>query len=831
MTTFYSHLEKDEHGNIFSGREKQIKDHIAGIEKQIKKAFQNVNFSEKGLEYLISEIIKLHDLGKYTQWFQHYLKTNEKHPESFQNHALIGAITAYNALKDKNLFWALAAYYVIRYHHANLNNISNSYYTRGNRNRFFSRKKQVEAQYEDLKPKLAAINQEMGLSLNENVLAKQLPDLFNNFEDLIWDRPSIEKYYLFNYLFSLLIEGDKLDASRTDAYSRIAINEALLEKHLAGKQQSKTSDLRNSVRNSIIKKLKDPKTLATKIFTLTAPTGVGKTFTALDFALRLRNRVPELRNTQIIYALPFINIIEQGFDEYQKALKESPCKIIAHYQYADVFGKEKGEPKDEEQAYNQKLMELDTWQADIVVTSYVQFLHTLIGYRNKILKKFHHLANAIVIMDEVQTLRLEHLPLVGAMLYFLSKYMNTRVILMTATKPKVLDLAYREILSNPKWLGTETTDNSIEPSPENWSMELLDTNEQLYKSYRRTKIIPLLCIKFDKENTEKDFIQKVFSEKWSTEKSCLIVVNKVNRCINLYNEISSYLSEHNLNNPLYCLSTNIVPADRLYFIERIKLDLKFGKAPILVATQVVEAGVDLDFDMGIRDLGPIDSIVQVAGRINRQTDPQKPERPHLPLYVVDIGDCEKIYKDPTTTQARKALKGHTEILEADYLDMVEIYFTNISDSDNSSFHKSRHIFNAARNLRYDRNEDSRRGDLSDTCVSDFEVIEEQGNTESVYVLSDARAFVVLNSFKMLKTKKMTKEDFDRDFKKEFHQRIIAVPNYYIDQKEHKLISEFLDLKFGIDYLRVAQSKHYDQFSGFIRITNNLIQNKDQAVML
>src|SRR5207249_8290515 len=139
---------------------------------------------------------------------------------------------------------------------------------------------------------------------------------------------------------------------------------------------------------------------------------------------------------------------------------------------------------------------------------------------------------------------------------------------------------------------------------------------------------------------------------WQPSKSCLIVVNKVNRCIELYNQTKAYLDKNELKNPLYCLSTNIVPSDRLYIIERLKLDLKFGKAPILIATQVVEAGVDLDFDMGIRDLGPIDSIVQVAGRINRHSNPLEPERPYLPLYVVDLGDCQKIYNEPTTTQAR-----------------------------------------------------------------------------------------------------------------------------------------------------------------------------------
>ncbi len=831
---YYSHLDKDDKGNIIAGSEKPISKHIEGIKDCVSKSAQIVSFTDKEQLQLIDEIIKLHDLGKYTIWFQEYLQFDKKHPEDFQNHALIGAITAYNYLKQKGSYWPLFAYYVIRNHHANLNDIQNSYYT--DNNEFFSkRQKQIKAQYEDLIPKLAVINSELKLSLTPQSLGNELPnwgELFDEVEYIQTRSPSIEKYFYINYIFSLLIEGDKLDASKTDVYPQEKIDYLAVERHLTEKSKNgaKANHLRSKVRGEVLNKLDDPKTLSTKIFTLTAPTGVGKTFIALDFALRLRHLVPELKNAQIVYSLPFINIIEQGYDEYQKALKDTGCKILAHYQYADVFGKDK-DLNESQKGYNQSLMELDTWQSDIVITSFVQFLHTVIGYRNKILKKFNHLANAIVILDEVQTLRLEQLPLIGSMLYFLSKYMNTRIILMTATKPKILELSYREILSNPKCIGTEFTDKSIEPSYKEWSMELLERHEEIFKSYKRTKIVPLLDLQFDSENSEQDFIQKIFSKPkyWQSNKSCLIVVNKVNRCINLFDQIKQYVDENDLRNPIYCLSTNIVPADRMYMIERIKLDLRHGKKPILVSTQVVEAGVDLNFDMGIRDLGPIDSIVQVAGRINRQSDPENPDKPHLPLYIVDLGDCSKIYEHPTTTQARKALTNSVdkngEILEGHYFEMVDTYFDEISSNDLASFDYSRDIFNAARNLKYDRKKGEKK---KEKYVSDFEVIEERENMVSVFVLSDSFAEEIVYKFKLLKTKKLKKEEF-ANYKKAFHQRIIAVPNYYIDKDEHKLVSEHLELLFEIDYLRIAKKEHYNPETGFIR--NKVSSKYTPPVML
>ena len=383
---YYSHLDKDDKKKVIAGSEKPIYVHVEGIKDRVSKAIQSVNFTDKDQNQLIEEIIKLHDLGKYTIWFQEYLAFDSKHPEDFQNHALIGAITAFNYLKQRGAYWSLLAYYVIRNHHANLNDIQNSYYTNdlNGEETFLKRQRQIQAQYGDLIPKLEIINHELTLNLSLQTLSKDLPDwrkMQTEVTMFLRNLPSIEKYFYINYLYSLLIEGDKLDASKTDVYPKKEIDHLAVERHLAEKSKNgaKANDLRGKVRSEVLAKLNDPKTLSTKIFTLTAPTGVGKTFIALDFALRLRHLVPELKNAQIVYSLPFINIIEQGYDEYQKALKGTGCKILAHYQYADVFGKDR-DLNESQKGYNQSLMELDTWQSDIVITSFVQFLHTVIGY-------------------------------------------------------------------------------------------------------------------------------------------------------------------------------------------------------------------------------------------------------------------------------------------------------------------------------------------------------------------------------------------------------------------------------------------------------------------
>jgi len=649
---------------------------------------------------------------------------------------------------------------------------------------------------------LLLIKEELNESQLEQLIkfpkGKEFREMLKKF---LGDYSKVETFFIINYLFALLIEADKLDASETKLYERKTIDRNTVDIFLANRSNN---PLRTKVRKDVIERLESLDLTTQKIFTLTAPTGVGKTFTALDVALKLRHLVPSLRKAQIIYALPFINIIEQGFEEYQKAIGEQ-ASVLAHYQYADVFGQESKEDKgykfdDYEPSYNQKLMELDTWQSDIVVTSFVQFFHTLIGYKNKLLKKFSHYANAIVILDEVQTLRLGQLPLLGAILYYLAKYLNTYVILMTATKPKILELAYREIL-----------EKEGEPAIDFQSLELLQEHTNIYASYKRTKLISLIDeVLKSSADAELDFVEKYFKPNWKPNQSCLIVVNKVNRSIDLYNIIRIYLGENNLQNPIYCLSTNLTPIDRVYFIERLKLDLRFKKSPILIATQVVEAGVDLNFDMGFRDVGPIDSIVQVAGRINREANPQNPDNPHLPLYIVDFGDCQKIYGLPTYNQAKKALGAKSEYFESEYLELVESYFTGISDK--SSFDESKKLFQAIKALRYD-------GEPKESWyyVSDFAIIEENKNTMSVYIICDQRAIEAKEAFEnMIEKKPKAKERFEKYFKRDFHQRIIAIPKYYC---EHLGI---FNEKLGIDYLKIAEQEHYSPDTGFIR---NMINNK------
>src|SRR5680860_1300931 len=484
--TYYSHSKIDENGATLGSKELRV--HINGVkEKALFHLAENLSlrYSDGELKEILEIIVDFHDLGKYTSYFQNYLLKQEPIDYLLKRHAQLGGFVAYNYFEGKEEKKALLSLYLIFLHHSPLIDI-------------------------------LEISSKLGDDL-ERIINKQKVDLFHNFSLIekdfenektqgflfyteekklrrgfkYWGKKyaGIQDYFLINYLFSLLIEGDKLDASDTIQYSLKPVKASSVDDRF-GKPSSQNiniedlnnDELRNYCRAVVISNLDQADILEHYVFTLTAPTGIGKTMTALDFSLKLKNKIKQESGVEarIIYALPFINIIEQALGEYEKVLGEQNINILGHYQYADVFGKSDQKENEDgaEQGYNQKLMALDTWQADVVITSFVQFFETLIGNRNKLLKKFNHFANAIIILDEVQTLRLDQMPLLGAVLFYLSKYLKSRIILMTATRPKIFELAQQEILT--------PEGEKVVPK------ELLTNYEEVFALFKRTSIHPLL---------------------------------------------------------------------------------------------------------------------------------------------------------------------------------------------------------------------------------------------------------------------------------------------------------------------------------------------------
>ena len=796
----YSHSRKNKNGTREGS--KYLIDHLKGVrDKALLNFSDRIGIQKpKSVNTLLEIVCWIHDLGKYTSYFQAYLLEPNKVANDLKSHSSLGAHTAFQYLKDdkKN---ALIAYYLIKLHHSNLLNFDKvlwpDFYNERKWGIIDTFYKQVQNLNDigELKNQLADLN-------ITHLKFTEPKQLYNEYKIEFEQADSIENYFIVNYLFSLLIESDKLDASDTQVYNFSSLPENAVDKRRNFGRPAypdrelntfTQNELRNFVRAEVVKNIDRDEILDKRIFTLAAPTGIGKTMTALDFALKLRKKIEEQEGylAQIIYGLPFINIIEQALQEYEETLGVG--KILGHYQYADVFGSDEPEKNtldDEERFYSQKKMGWDTWQSDVVITSFVQLFETLIGNRNKLLKKFHHFADSIIILDEVQTLAIEKLPVIGAAIYYLCKFLKARVIIMTATQPKLFKLMSRE-------LDVEIEDDSLLP------FNLLTRDHEVFACFNRTKIIPLIENRMENE----EFIE-FFDSVWTPDKSCLIVVNKVNRSIEIFDLLSHQLNDSVVD--IFYLSTNITPVERKKRINQIKKQLP-NKTCILVSTQVVEAGVDLDFDMGIRDLGPIDSIVQVAGRINRENSI---ERKGAPIYIVDFGDCQRIYGHATESKARLTLS-KSEIDEENYKELVEGYFESVSDKSQSDFKISKEVFQAMKQLRYAHPTGS--GQNKDLTVSDFKIIENSNQGVSVFVElpGDTEGSKARKAFEALLKNEIPRHEFESKFKREFHQRIIAVPDYLSNTK--LLIKEGNRLSENILWIKPDVSEYYyDNRTGFIR---------------
>lgn len=685
---FYSHPIR-ENGEMVGG--KLLTEHNAGVERisqaQFYERLQFPGLSIPILKQFLSGVVAYHDLLKYLTYFQAYLRGKEVE-SVLKNHAAGGALIYAVHHEEDQLFpfQHYLGYFLIRGHHRDLwtphDSVSDPLVDQTKEE---EKRKVLAKQILDLQANQAIISTETGIHIPEAeqlVLGQRLYNKARRFSSRKRGiMPGASAYFLTNYLFSLLIEADKLDASRNEYYELEPLPVDAVHKRLPTPEPTHhLNQLRHQTRMEVRAKLKDPDILTTHVFTLTAPTGIGKTLTALDFALGLRAKLAEERGGRrplIITALPFINIIEQTLAEYHKYLDQEQYRIVGHYQFADVLGDREPNYTEEDgtatKEYARKLMELHTWQADVVVTSFVQLFHTLISGRNKQLKKFHHLAGAILIMDEVQTIPLDLSAFLGGMLYYLTEYLDTRIIMMTATQPKLL--AYTD-----KFLLTKRGDSIV-----NAHRPLLANPAQLFTQFERTKLIPLL----EEPIRDSQAFLPLFLRCWKPRQACLIVLNTVQRSIEVYQKLCQDFSAKEANVKLYYLSTNVLPWDRRAQIENIKQALQAHREgqgaplPILVTTQVVEAGVDLDFDCGFRDIGPIDAIVQVAGRLNRENSIT---RRFSPLYVFQFAgagdrpaDAELVYGKSTLDRAVQTLIRHQEVLEPDYFHLVDSYFSTLEN--------------------------------------------------------------------------------------------------------------------------------------------------------
>ena len=328
-------------------------------------------------------------------------------------------------------------------------------------------------------------------------------------------------------------------------------------------------------------------------YILEAPTGSAKTLGMLNLALRLAEKKQKRsgKAPRIIYALPFIAITDQVGEVLAEVLLFAGAlpddALTIHHMFADfpsyIYDPSFDEEKDEI-IVGRASASTRLWHAPFIATTFVSLMNTIFSGVKRNILRFHRLVGSVIILDEVQSLPPKYWEILSQMLDHLIRFMHIDFIIGSATNPKPLSHSFKRMISP-------------------------QVDQSLLNHINRYRLLI-----HNQAETVETAIERIVKEiKSLNSRQVMIVVNTKRTCRTIYNALTKYFSD----NELFLLSTWLRPFDRKKTIEAIRHRLDENQPVILVATQVIEAGVDLDFRTVYRDFAPIDSIIQVAGRCNR----------------------------------------------------------------------------------------------------------------------------------------------------------------------------------------------------------------------
>ena len=535
---FLAHISEDQ------TRTQTILDHLNGT-AELAKAFA----APFGAESEAGYSAQLHDIGKYSDAFQKRLRGGPP-----VDHSTAGAQAA---LQTGNVPAALA----IAGHHSGIPDLGNPHDTADDSTLQGRSKKKVED--------FSRWNQEV------TPVPWSLPSW------LLRSPDNLTMAFFTRMLYSCLVDADFLDTETfmNGAPAPRGIGEPLsvllekvrsqAERYLHAEAASPVAQQRNAVLSACIERGKTGKP---GLYALTVPTGGGKTFASLAFALE---HAVAQKMSRIIYVIPYTSIIDQTAQTFSDLLGEE--NVLAHFSGVDYKLAEKD---DLTPTQYRQLLSSENWDAPIVVTTAVQFFESLYANRSSRCRKLHNIANSVVIFDEAQTLPNDYLkPCISAIAQLVEHY-HTTAVLCTATQPALGPL-FRE-------LDPHLTLQEISPDP-----------ALLYEVLRRVTLRDLGTLSTN-----------ALCEQLSAAPQVLCVVNRRKTAQELFAQLPDEGS--------YCLTTLLCAADRRRQLDEIRLRLKQGLPCRVVSTSLIEAGVDVDFPLAYREIIGLDSLLQTAGRCNRE---------------------------------------------------------------------------------------------------------------------------------------------------------------------------------------------------------------------
>ncbi|WP_127585637.1 CRISPR-associated helicase Cas3' [Paenibacillus koleovorans] len=587
---FIAHIrEKDRHIQ-------SVKEHLLRV-KELAETY--------GLKIGVSHIAGLagllHDLGKYTVEFRNYILEAVANPDAPPKRGSVDHSTAGGKLlnewfhkvipPDRNA-WMLAEVVgnaIISHHsylHDFLNNSLESDYLRRVRD------KELPGFHEAMKHFFADVMSEADFRIYVREAAREVA--------VFLQRPFPGSYesklmFLTKFVFSALIDADRTNTRMFEA-DRAAEPEldhgelfrGYYEKLMMKINGYQTQDQKGASINRLRREMSDRcEEFADKesgIYTLSIPTGGGKTLASFRYALQHAIRH---KKKHIVYVVPYTTIIEQNAEEIRRIIQDD-AHLLEHH--SNVVDDQDDEDEDEDGRINvrQKLkLAKDNWDSPIVFTTMVQFLNVFYAKGSRNIRRLHNMCEAVVVFDEVQKVPTRCVSLFNQALNFLKAYGNSSLVLCTATQPELNYVEHKLDIAA--------------------DAEIVEQLDQVIQAFKRVEILDKATDETFNNGKLADFIE----EQLEKVQSVLVILNTKTVVKRLYDQLKID------GVPKYHLSTSMCAAHRNRILGQVKEHLANREKVVCISTQLIEAGVDVSFDCVIRSLAGLDSIAQAAGRCNR----------------------------------------------------------------------------------------------------------------------------------------------------------------------------------------------------------------------
>lgn len=686
----YSHPPEDDYEGVY------LPDHLDDVARRARAVVpdEETTPADESLQQVVQTLAYVHDFGKATTFFQEYLQhgTEPEH-KPCRYHAPIGSFAAYYALDAQGFETetCLAGFVAVAKHHGRLPDVTQYIYDRA----YISQNSTGGAQTnnEQLQAAIA-----MQLNDIEDHVPELSADIFDAATDGggSWDgfrhsykelldeiaaavatesgttisRESLSEtcYGLTLEIWGSLVLADKTSAaSRSEevdvgsAYEPTQPSLQLLDEYITDLEASSSADpdgsrterlnhYRSRARSAVVENATQFAETGGGVATLTLPTGMGKTLSGLSAAQTIRD---ELGGERVIYALPFTSIIDQVVDEIEDIYQTDTLGrlLTAHHHLSETKIVDEDDVDADNADKNDDVagMLAESWRAGLTVTTFVQLFESLAGPANKQSMKIPALRDSVIILDEPQSLPLDWWKLVPRLVAILTEQYGATVIAMTATQPQLFDEPTEqggdatELVDDPDvyFEATERVQYELDASTERY----IETQEAP-KSYAEAGTELLTAVDSGAStlavcNTI-DSARALFDELTDNADSLPSVgdiyadeLNAVETTADIDPKTLAGRIEERGDRSVLHLSTRLRPVDRLILIETAKELTDDGHGLITVSTQLIEAGVDISFDRVYRDLAPIDSIVQAAGRCNRSFER---EQGRVIVWWLDVPD-------------------------------------------------------------------------------------------------------------------------------------------------------------------------------------------------